>query len=131
MMRNGLAFASMMLCAAAGVGLAPSPAHAQSSTRILTIFGNDKCPTSNGEEIVVCNRLPEGDRFRIPEQLRTAESDGVTSAAARVDVMQAGNSGIGNCSPTGAGGQVGCFKEIARQARAEKKAKAKEVTIIE
>ena len=35
-----------------------------------TVFGNDACPTPNGDEIVVCARMPESDRYRIPKALR-------------------------------------------------------------
>ncbi len=39
--------------------------------RALVIYGKDKCPTnSNGEEIVVCKRLDERERYRIPSNLR-------------------------------------------------------------
>jgi hypothetical protein len=52
---------------------APLPALAQSSDRVLVIFGKDKCPTdSTGNEIVVCSRRPEAERYRIPKELRTS-----------------------------------------------------------
>ena len=52
-----------------------APALAQSSQPgVLLIYGQDKCPTNtNGEEIVVCRRLDESERFRIPKDLREAD----------------------------------------------------------
>ena len=63
---------------AALIAAAPlaAPVQAQRSERVLTIFGTDPCPTSNGEVIVVCNRRPEGERFRIREELRRTDIRG-------------------------------------------------------
>jgi hypothetical protein len=33
----------------------------------LIIYGDDECPASSSDEITVCARKDEGDRFRIPE----------------------------------------------------------------
>jgi len=33
----------------------------------LIVFGNDPCPASSGNEITVCARKGEEERFRIPE----------------------------------------------------------------
>lgn len=46
------------------------PAQAQRSERVLVIFGNDPCPTNaSGDEIIVCARRPESERYRIPQQI--------------------------------------------------------------
>jgi hypothetical protein len=55
--------------------LAPSPALAQNG-RIseIIVYGTDPCPRSTDDEVVVCARKPEGERYRIPEKLRETGS---------------------------------------------------------
>ncbi len=111
--------------------LVPAAAHAQSSSQnsVLIIYGKDKCPTnSNGEEIVVCKRLDEAERFRIPSNLRDqggppqqTESWAVRSQ----DAVTAGNFGTGSCTSVGANGSTGCFVKRATAARAETRARRK------
>jgi len=128
-MRDRLSILSGLLLATAG--LMPTPAAAQTSTRIVTIFGNDKCPTSNGEEIVVCRRLDENERYRIPDQLRSTE-DQAPTAVARVDAMQAASTtNIGTCSASGPGGQSGCQVQLNRNWNAERRQQAREVTVVD
>ena len=109
--------------------LMPLPALAQNAGQggVLVIFGDDKCPTnSDGEEIVVCQRLDEAERFRIPPNLRAPtgrpqanESWALRSQAA----LEAGQTGTGSCSTVGPGGQTGCFVRQATRARAEARAR--------
>ena len=88
----------------------------------LVIYGDDKCPAGNADTIIVCHKLPERERFRIPENLRSDPNDPANQAwATRASELQfAGRSGIGSCSTTGPGGMVGCFNQIVREARAER-----------
>ena len=45
----------------------PAPSFAQSTTQSeIVVFGTDPCPRSSDSEIVVCRRLPESMRFRLP-----------------------------------------------------------------
>jgi hypothetical protein len=88
----------------------------------VIVYGDDPCPRGNGEEIVVCARKGEGERFRIPEPLR-GDPNAPKNAAWGVRAQQleyAGRSGIGSCSPNGPGGMTGCFNQLVRQARAER-----------
>ena len=39
----------------------------------LIIYGDDSCPASTDDQINVCAKLPESDRYRIPENLRTRD----------------------------------------------------------
>lgn len=115
------------LMSVAAVALPASPAMAQTSVGagVLEIFGNDKCPTnSNGEEIVVCKRLDERERYRIPDNLRTIapSPDNISWAQRQRDVLQVGDTGIGSCSTVGPGGQTGCFARAAAAQRADRKA---------
>ncbi len=108
----------------AGLSVA-TPAAAQARDRVLVIYGDDKCPSSGGEEIVVCARKPESERYRIPEELRSAGSSLPGNWRDQAKSLEyVGQSGIESCSPVGSGGASGCFVKLARQARAERKAAA-------
>jgi len=118
-------------------GLAAAPlmvpaAQAQNAAQngVLLIYGDDKCPTNdNGEEIVVCQRLDEAERFRIPKSLRdqTGRPQANESWAVRSeDALDAGRTGTGSCSTVGANGSTGCFVRQATKARAESRARRDE-----
>jgi hypothetical protein len=108
----------------------PAAAHAQSGPQggVLVIYGKDKCPTNNaGEEIVVCQRLDEGERFRIPQVLRDqsgppqqTESWAVRSQGA----LEAGRTGTNSCSAVGANGATGCAVRQIRAGKAEAQSRA-------
>lgn len=124
-------FASALLMVSAlAVPSLTAPAAAQRSERVLVIYGSDRCPTSNGEEIVVCSRKPEGERYRIPEELRKTEGRGNENWGDRASSLEyVGRTGTQSCSTAGAGGATGCFKELARKACDEDKADGKKCGI--
>jgi hypothetical protein len=108
------------------------PASAQQTDRVLTIFGNDKCPTNaSGQEIVVCSRRPEAERYRIPKELRTPiiiTPENQSWAAKANDTLTAGGaSGIGSCSASGPNGWSGCWAQQMRDAKRQRQAQAAEV----
>ena len=88
----------------------------------LIVYGNDPCPESTDEQINVCARLDDKERFRIPTNLRDNPNDPVNQAwgARAVELQYVGRSGIGSCSPTGPGGASGCYNDLVRRARAER-----------
>ena len=87
----------------------------------LIVYGNDPCPASSEEEIIVCARRPENDRYRIPAPLREDTSPAANAWANRaVELQYVGRSGVGSCSPTGPGGASGCLVQFINQARAER-----------
>ncbi len=50
---------------------APAPAAGSERVNLVIVYGDDPCPGSgNGDEIVVCARKGEEERYRIPEPLR-------------------------------------------------------------
>lgn len=108
-----------------------APAFAQ-QTGVLVIYGNDKCPTNeNGDEIVVCQRLDEAERFRIPKNIREAEvrPQATESWAVRQqDALTTGGTGTGSCSAVGANGATGCFVKEATRSRAEVRKRENEAT---
>lgn len=102
------------------LGGAPAPTLAQQADRVLIVYGNDKCPESEGENIVVCARKPEAERFRIPEELR--HSPGPPDWRDRAKSLEyVGRSGTSSCSAAGTGGWTGCWSSLMSQARAERK----------
>ena len=86
----------------------------------VVVYGDDPCPKAQSpDEIVVCARRPEEERFR----LRTVEpvpgatvpterleQGGVGRTLGTDDVRLAG--GNGTCTPVGSGGLTGCNKGI-------------------
>ena len=114
---------------AAAAVLPTVPVAAQQMDRALVIYGGDKCPTNAaGEEIVVCYRRPEGERYRIPKELRTPieiTPENRSWAAKANETLSAGAAtGIGSCSAIGAGGWSGCWAQQMRAAKAERRANA-------
>lgn len=102
------------------------PAQAQRSERVLVIFGNDPCPTNaSGDEIIVCARRPESERYRIPQELRPGSQNPQNKswAVRAQSALDTGRTGTGSCSATGAGGWTGCWAEQMRQYKDEKKQK--------
>lgn len=89
----------------------------------VIVYGNDPCAPSQGDEIVVCVRQSEAERYRIPPNLRdnpnAPENQAWLNRARAIEYV--GRSGTGSCSPTGAGGFTGCFAKIAADAKAERK----------
>jgi hypothetical protein len=88
----------------------------------LIIYGDDPCPQSSDEEIIVCARLPENDRYRIPPTVRDDPNDPRRQSWANraLELSYLGRAGTDSCSPTGPGGFTGCFNQIVQQARAER-----------
>jgi hypothetical protein len=119
-----LAFAA---AAGAATFLAAAPAAAQTTVAEpkisqVIVYGDDVCPTSTDDTIVVCARKPDKERYRIPENLRGDPNapENQAWAARATELQYVGRSGIGSCSPVGPGGASGCFNDIVRQARAER-----------
>ena len=109
----------------AGMMAAPALAQDQAGDRVnqLVIYGDDPCPVSSDEEIVVCARKDEGERYRIPETLRSGSLGDAKNQAWSERVRSyeyVGKSGTSSCSPTGAGGFTGCTQALLSQAYAEK-----------
>src|SRR5581483_9469844 len=70
----------------------------------VTVYGNDPCPRGHGDEIVVCAREPESERYRVPKRLREARKNGEAWGSRASSLEYVGASGIQSCSPSGAGG---------------------------
>ena len=103
----------------------PAALPAQSGSRIaeIEVYGNDPCPRSTDDQIVVCARKPEAERYRIPEKMRGISSyqsrQSWANKAQRFETV--GASGINSCSPVGPGGWTGCTQQLINQAFKENK----------
>ena len=121
-MRN--MFLAAAACAAFSVA-APAAAQRTAADDVkvnqLIVYGNDPCPQSTDEEITVCGRLPESERYRIPRSFRNVTDPANTSWANKaLELQYVGRTGIGSCSPVGPGGATGCLQQLINQARAER-----------
>lgn len=110
------------------IGLSGLPATAGAQTesngniRRVIVFGNDPCPRGSNDEIVVCARRPDNDRYRIPEEFRGEGQPDSESWAARAESLETvGDSGIQSCSTVGPGGFTGCLAEMMRAAKRERR----------
>ncbi len=103
--------------------LASSPSFAEdppARTVTTTVYGADPCPKPKGDEIIVCAREPEGERFRIPKRFRSGprvESGGSASWASRVAGLEDAQrvTRPNSCSAIGSNGQTGCTQAMIRQ----------------
>ena len=110
----------------AGVAAIETPAAAQSNVSEIIVFGTDPCPRSTDDQVVVCARKPESERYRIPERLRSTGSRQAREAwANKARALETvGNTGINSCSPVGPGGFTGCLTRVIREARQESREQA-------
>ena len=117
--------------AAGGFAILPTPAVAQQdSVAEIVVYGNDPCPRSTDDQVVVCARRPEGERYRIPEKLRSSGTRQQTEAwANKAKTLEtAGSTGINSCSPVGPGGYTGCLTRVIREAREQRRQQAEDTT---
>lgn len=89
----------------------------------LVVYGNDPCPTSGADnEVVVCARRPEEERYRIPRRLRERQSI-ESSWASRAEGLDEENRQMrpNSCSVVGSNGFTGCMASMVRQWYAERR----------
>ena len=93
----------------------------------VTVSATEKCPESTAEEIIVCNKID--NPYRIPKELRDSgpipsKNQAWTTRLATDEQTSRAAAGLPDtCSPVGSGGQTGCARAIARQFKADKRAK--------
>lgn len=117
---------------AGGIATLPTPAAAQNSNNIseIIVYGTDPCPRSTDDQVVVCARRPENERYRIPQRYRSGGPPQAREAwvnKART-LETVGATGINSCSPVGPGGFTGCLTQVIRQARQDARNSAAEQT---
>jgi hypothetical protein len=135
----GPAFAQQPGVAVPGASEAQAPAAAPAAERAgpedirvnqLIVYGDDPCPEStDANEVTVCARLPDGDRYRVPSNLRDNPNEPASNSWANraTELSYVGRTGTDSCSTVGGGGFTGCLNQIVSQARAERRAAGTDV----
>jgi len=106
----------------------PHPAPTSPEPRInqVIVYGNDPCPAPSNDpnEITVCARYSEADRYRIPPNLRDNPNDPRNQSWANraTELAYVGRTGTESCSTSGPGGFTGCLNQIINHAEAERRA---------
>ena len=122
--------ATAALAGAAAVLPAVAVAQPADSISEVIVFGNDPCPRGSNNEVVVCARKPEGERFRIPEKLRSGgprqSRDAWANRAKSLETV--GSTGTFSCSPVGPSGYTGCLTQVINQARRERREQSEQGT---
>lgn len=123
---------TLALSGATGIQIAaPMPALAQiSADRVIDVYGNERCPSSGGQQIVVCRRHPETERYRIPKDLRDSEPEpqaagGNPNALSAVNTTGGTGVQIQSCNAIGAGVNAGCTKSQLDNWKAQQRAQKK------
>src|SRR5206468_2500565 len=105
-------------------------AQAGSAVSEIIVYGNDPCPRSTDDQVVVCARKPETERYRIPEKLRSSGTRQQKEAWASraTEIMTVGATGTNSCSPVGPGGFTGCEMKLIKEARTQRRQQAEDST---
>jgi hypothetical protein len=123
-----VAFSPIRLAALLGLVMAlpifaPAAAETPARQSTLVVYGNDPCPTSGADnEVVVCARRPEDERYRIPRRIRERQPTD-TSWASRAEGLDEENRQMrpNSCSVVGSNGFTGCTSAMIRQWYAERR----------
>lgn len=105
----------------------PAAAEAPPRQIHITVYGEESCPAPRDEEeIVVCARRPEEERYRVPPALRERrDRPSETSWTSRNEMLEEDARTVrpDGCSAVGSGGQTGCTAAFIRQWLAERRAR--------
>mgnify|MGYP003334152801 FL=1 len=118
MNRFGAATSCLLALASATIPLSARAEDPPSRIIDIVVYGDDPCPPGKGDEIVVCARKPESERYRIPKELRkkpeVVGSQGWGSQVANMESV-ARQFIPGSCSVNGSFGFSGCTQAMLRQ----------------
>lgn len=128
-MRRMILIAALAVAAPALAQTSLKPPASTDGTRprekLVIVYGTEACPRSqNPDEIIVCSRRPEEERYRIPEAVRNDIGKPAAGGRGALVTEAAGGAGgsIGSCTNIGPGGGTGCQQQMQDRYRAEKKA---------
>jgi len=116
-------FAAGLASPLAVFAAADAPAPAGERVNQVIVYGDDPCPkASSDDEITVCARKDEAERYRIPEPLRGSDTPPNRAWTDKVLAYETvGRTGTLSCTPVGPGGYTGCSQKLIQNAYAEKK----------
>ena len=129
-----LAVVALLMMSSSAIASAERLGEAQQSTpperiSFLVTFGEEKCPDAVGDEIVVCAAQPEGDRYRIPKDLREETDVAVRGGSwtSAVESLDGYSRAVlpNSCSVNGSNGFTGCTQKLLQQWFAERRGKLK------
>ena len=116
----------LILSAAATAGLTlalgifpAAPAMAQRTTPgEVVVYGTDRCPRTADDDVVVCKRRPEAERYRLPDALRPngARQERQSWSKQAEALSNIGSTGLNPCSPVGPMGVAGCSRQEINRA---------------
>ena len=117
---TNFALAGAMLVTA-DLAIFPVAALGQSTAAEIVVYGTDPCPRSTDDDIVVCTRRPEEERYRLAPNLRPSgtRQERESWANRAQELKSVGSTGIGACSPVGPGGHTGCLVQDIERAMKE------------
>lgn len=128
-MRNALLTTALALSLAAPAFAQTPVENARQRVRSVIIFGDEACPpAADPDEIVVCSRRPEEEKYRLPPGARdeAVKNRRNRSWAARASELNTLGKTVNTCTAVGPGGASGCPQEELRRAAEEKRAAAAE-----
>lgn len=125
----GLILAALAVPVAARAEAPPLPANVPDSGRTVSVivYGDDPCPAGKTDEIVVCARQPESERYRIPKRFRGKKAEASPAGNSWANKVRSTEdssrtaAGLPNtCSAVGSGGQSGCQQQFLTQQRLQR-----------
>jgi len=120
------------IAVASGYAALPAPVVAQAAPNVaeIIVYGTDPCPRSTDDQVVVCARRPEAERYRIPPNMRQSGTPQEMESWARKSqsLSTVGATGINSCSPVGPAGYTGCLMQVIKEAKGERKQTADQQT---
>lgn len=94
------------------IGKPADPVQEQRRIINVVVYGDDDCPVAKApDEVVVCSRRPETEKFRLPPAVRSQTQrpeEGGGSRALAID--QIGRAGPDSCTAVGPAGASGCAR---------------------
>ncbi len=133
MTKYPILMSAAVVAAIGGFAALPAPATAQDAApnvAEIIVYGTDPCPRSTDDQVVVCARRPEAERYRIPPKMRQSGTpQQMESWAVRSKNLETvGATGINSCSPVGPAGYTGCLVKVIQEAKGERKQSADQQT---
>lgn len=128
MLGRGPAYLLALFAAVGAIGPAPAAAGDPPDRETsVVVYGSDACPQPHDEnEVVVCARRPEEERYRIPPALRHSRERRTevawSTTNAQLEQEQA-YTRPNSCSPVGSFGQSGCAQQMLNQWYADRAAR--------